>query len=432
MPGLGLIGARVRERREALGLRQAQVARAAGISGSYLNLIEHDRRRIGGVVLERLAQALGMAPEALSGDEAAARAEDLRAAAAALPDAGAEMARAEEVASRYPGWAALIAAQARRAVQLEALVEALNDRIGRDPHLGAALHEVLSAASSVRSTAAILAETEDIDPGWRRRFHANLQVDSERLAAGAEALVAYLDAAEGAEVLAGAPQDEIEEWLAGRGWHLQGATAEEVAALATGAARSLGRDLLAEAARDAEAIPDAALAAAVAAGGAAGADPVRLAQATGAGVLAAMRRIALAPAAREGLVICDGAGALVLRKPLAGFAMPRGGAACPLWPLYAALARPGLPVACLGAMPGTVPRRFALRAFAESSWPQGFAGPELRRAGMLIMPSAEAGVALDLGGSCRICPRQDCPARREPAILSDMTVSPQQARGVSG
>ena len=39
-------GSRIRERRLALGLRQADVALRAGISGSYLNLIEHNRRRI--------------------------------------------------------------------------------------------------------------------------------------------------------------------------------------------------------------------------------------------------------------------------------------------------------------------------------------------------------------------------------------------------
>ncbi|MCB1843770.1 MAG: hypothetical protein KDI09_12470, partial [Halioglobus sp.] len=30
----------------------------------------------------------------------------------------------------------------------------------------------------------------------------------------------------------------------------------------------------------------------------------------------------------------DGSGTLTLRKPVAGFSLPRFGAACPLWPLY--------------------------------------------------------------------------------------------------
>ena len=41
-----LTGTRLRERRQALGLRQADLAAQMGISASYLNLIEHNRRRI--------------------------------------------------------------------------------------------------------------------------------------------------------------------------------------------------------------------------------------------------------------------------------------------------------------------------------------------------------------------------------------------------
>ena len=94
-------------------------------------------------------------------------------------------------------------------------LEAMNDRMSHDPHLSASLHEVLSALSSVRSTAAILAETEDIEPEWRARFHRNLHQDSERLALGAEALVSYLDTAGQADEQGiASPQEEVEAWLA--------------------------------------------------------------------------------------------------------------------------------------------------------------------------------------------------------------------------
>ena len=43
-----LAGTRIRERRIMTGLKQADLARNLGISASYLNLIEHNRRRIGG------------------------------------------------------------------------------------------------------------------------------------------------------------------------------------------------------------------------------------------------------------------------------------------------------------------------------------------------------------------------------------------------
>lgn len=427
MPATALTGTRVRERRQVMGLRQTDLARAAGISASYLNLIEHNRRRIGADVLARLADALSTEPAALAEGAEGARLEDLRAAAAAAPPGvQPELDRAEDFLGRFPGWADLVAAQQARLDHLDQMVAALNDRISHDPHLSAALHEVLSAVSSVRSTAAILAETEDIAPDWRARFHANLHADSERLAQGAETLVAYLDSAgDAAEPqTVSAPQEELETWLAARGWHLPdlepgggGADALEpaLADLASGAARVLARAWIAQAAADARAVPLAALE------GTDAPDAALVAAACGADVAAVMRRIATRPGAPEGLVICDASGALLLRKPVEGFLLPRHGAACPLWPLYTALARPGTPVEALAEMPGPVARRYRLRAWAALSHPQGFGGVELRQAVMLIAPEPGPAPAqvLRLGGSCRICPRDGCPARREPSILSE-------------
>ncbi len=40
---------------------------------------------------------------------------------------------------------------------------------------------------------------------------------------------------------------------------------------------------------------------------------------------------------------------------------------------------------------------------------------------MLLLPAEAARGAgeLPVGATCRICPRVDCPARREPSILTD-------------
>ena len=61
-----MIGSRIRERRVINGLKQSDLAKRAGISASYLNLIEHNRRRIGGKTLNKLAEVLGVAPGLLS------------------------------------------------------------------------------------------------------------------------------------------------------------------------------------------------------------------------------------------------------------------------------------------------------------------------------------------------------------------------------
>lgn len=422
MPLGALTGSRVRERRLALGMRQADLARGAGISASYLNLIEHNRRRIVGEVLARLAAALGVEVSVLEEGAEGAVAEALRAAAGEAGSA-AELDRLEEFIGRFPGWAAVTAGMQRRVGQLERAVAALNDRIAHDPHLSLALHEVLSAVSSVRSTAAILAETEDIEADWRARFHANLHHDSERLAGGAEALVAYLDGS-GQETAAGvaSPQEELDDWLAARGWHLAalemgGDLEGEIAQLASGAARDLARAHVAQARTDVQAMPLAEFVAAVAE---LGADPVLLAARLGTRVLAVMRRLATLPGAVEGLVICDAAGALVFRKPAEGFQPPRFGAACALWPLYAALARPMMPVAARIEMTGRSGRRFLAQGWCETEWPGGFGGVEVRAAAMLLTPvAADGSPALRVGPTCRICPEAGCPARREASIISD-------------
>lgn len=417
MPLSALTGTRLRERRQALGLRQADLAAEVGISASYLNLIEHNRRRIADGLLVRLAAALDVSLESLQESHAEGRLDSLRAAAAAVPGAGAEVDRLDELVGRFPGWAAALGELHERSRALGRVVEVLSDRMAHDPHLSASLHEVLSAVSSVRTTAAILADTDDIEPDWRRRFHQNLHADSERLAQGAEALVAYLDgAASGQEQSIASPQEEVEAWAEACDWQVVGPEdLTQSTHLASGAGRALAEGLQRQMAGDLAVMPDEPFGAALAE---LGPDPLAIAGAFGVPVLAAFRRIALRPGSGMGLLVCDGSGTLVLRKTVPGFSSPRFGAACPLWPLFTALTRPETPVEAVIALPGPQGARFRARAFCQTRFPAGFRGPELREAAMLVLPQpAGPETALEVGPTCRICPRTACPARREPSIL---------------
>lgn len=428
MPPFALTGTKLRERRLAAGLRQADLAARAGISASYLNLIEHNRRNVGGDVLERLGAALGIDRASLAPGSDAVLVEGLRSAVARADDANeaAELDRLGDFLGRFPGWAGLLVALDRRAQTLERAVETLNDRMTQDPHLSQSLHEVLSSLSSVRATAAILAETEDLDPDWTARFHRNLWQDSERLALGAEALVAYLDAGSAtAERGIAAPQEEVEDWLRARDWgfadaELSAGLADEIAGLASSAARQLATGHVARAAEDARHLPMPAFMAAVAA---LGPDPFALALHFGCDPIVIMRRLAALPELSAGLVLCDASGTFTFRKPAAGFPLPRFGAACPLWPLYGALGHPLQPVEAVVEMVGQGGGRHQVMAWAALHRPLGPRGPELRVAGMLILPAAARarpgeGADLAIGSSCRVCPRPECPARREPSILS--------------
>lgn len=423
MPLSALTGTKLRERRFATGLRQADVAAKAGISASYLNLIEHNRRKVTPEVMERLADALQIDRAALAESREGVLIENLR-AAAGRSGRDAEVDRVEDFVDRFPGWARLLAELDARGSSLERAVEAMNDRMTHDPHLSQSLHELLSSLSSVRATAAILAETPDLEPDWAARFHRNLHQDSERLAAGAEALVGFLDARQGIEEQGiAAPQEEVEDWLRGRNWMLSDADLAtgfdaEIDGLASSAARSLARAHVARAQQDATLLPEALFGSALAA---LGPDPFALADRFSCSPLAVMRRLACVSAASAGLVICDGSGTLTFRKPVAGFALPRFGSACPLWPLYAALGHPHQPFEARVVVAGQSDRRHRVIAWSEARHPQGVRGPELRESAMLILPDDGIGPAHAVGSSCRVCARGDCPARREPSILSAAT-----------
>ncbi|HCE70509.1 MAG TPA: transcriptional regulator, partial [Ruegeria sp.] len=93
-----LTGSRIRERRLMIGLRQADLAREVDISASYLNLIEHNRRRIGGKLLVDIAAALSVEPSMLTEGAEAALLATLREAAADASPTGAEADRIDEFA----------------------------------------------------------------------------------------------------------------------------------------------------------------------------------------------------------------------------------------------------------------------------------------------------------------------------------------------
>lgn len=460
MARTALTGTRIRERRTSLRLKQADLAQAAGISPAYLNLIEHNRRRPGEALIAALAQAMGVEPEALSEGAEGALFDELREAAASAEAApapgltpgppsrparapeGPELDRIEEFVGRFPGWAALLAARQARLGALEQVVERYSERMVQDPFLLDSLHGVLSAVTSLRSTAAILVETEDIEPDWRARFLRTIQEESLRLSETAEALVGYLDELEQAETGLSTPLEQLEAWAAAAGWHFEAVEAPRFDAsgpaaealingapeLASGAARRLARAHLTRAHEAARALPLGPIAAALAEGAGAPFDPGALAARFGVPLATLFRRLATLPGNLPGLpplglIICDGAGAPTFRRPAPGFSLPRFGAGCPLWPLYEALGRPMQPVRAVLDLAGRLPQRFVAYAVASPRGPAGFDGPVLLEALMLTLPAPAAAVPglpeRAVGVTCRICPRAGCPGRREPSLLGE-------------
>jgi len=409
-------------------MRQADLARAAGISASYLNLIEHNRRRIGGRVMNDLARALGVDPTQLSEGAETALIQDLRGAAATRPAAEAEVDRAEEFAGRFPGWAGLVTDQAAQIARLEAKVKSLTDRMAHDPQLATSLHEVISAVTSIRSTSSILVGGEVLDRDWQERFHRNIYNDSQRLADSSRALVGYLEAPADGGALALSPVEEVDAYFDRRGHHIADLEGPEAsvaaliadAALATPAAELLLQGRLALYRDDARTMPLADFETTAIE---LRHDPALLAARFGVGPAAVLRRLSSLPERPAhpafGFASCDGAGAVTRLKMIEGFNLPRAAAACPVWPLFQALSRPGQPIRAVVALPGEGGRRFLCHAIAGPLGPVRFDGLAPVEAVMLVQvaPAGEAAM-LEAGGGCRICPRSACPARREPSLLA--------------
>lgn len=428
-----LTGTRVRECRLAAGIRQADLARDVGISASYLNLIEHNRRRIGGKLVASIARALSVETSVLTEGAEAGLLVALRDASEGRATDWAE-ADPEEFARRMPGWAQLLVDTSRRAKDLERAVEVLSDRMTHDPFLSTSIHEVLSTVTAIRSTAAILVETPDIDAEWRHRFHRNLEEDAGRLADSAESLVKYLDEAADSDLAGSTPAEELDGWLRAQGYHIaefERARPPELVPFLSGvdgvrsvAARALAAGYLERYRQDAALMPLSAFREAVAT---LGCDPSALAMHFGTDLRAVFRRLSSLPpdvlGGGVGLVSCDGSGTLTFRKPIPGFDLPRHSAACPLWPLYEALVNPMRPLCRKVDTAGRDGARFVTYALCQPAPQTTFDGPPVMEASMLIVPEDLAPEVTEptqrkVGISCRICARTECAARREPSIVA--------------
>lgn len=427
-------GSRVRERRLMLGLKQAELAASVQISPSYLNLIEHNRRRIGGRLLQDLAQVLDVEPQVLAEGADA----PLRAALHAISrdHRSVEIDQMDDFATRFPGWAHALSDQHRRIAELEHTVDGLNDRLTHDPVLSEAMHDVLSTVSAIRSTASILVSTPELDATWQERFHGNLDTESRRLADTSAAMAKHFDALTEGDKVFMTPLETAQMVFERNDHHFPtleapGPEGPDRAALDAVIAAAdvtdpsaipLLRGLLEDYAADAAQIPLARLEAAL--GDQPVLDPAALAARFGVDLGRMLLRLGRLPAdpsrADMGLVRCDLSGAVLQRRAVPGFALPQYGAACPLWPLYQAMARPGHPIrARLETAEG---RRFTGFAYAAPEGGLGFAGGGPLVSTMLIMEGAdhEGGEVLAVGSTCRVCARDACTARREPSILRVM------------
>ncbi|MGD1925674.1 MAG: helix-turn-helix domain-containing protein [Paracoccaceae bacterium] len=215
-----ILGARIRETRRRAGITQSELARRIGISASYLNLIERNKRRIAGPLLVRTAEELGAEISELDGASERRLVETLHEIAhlPALVALEVETESTGEMLGRYPGWARALAALARAEHDASQAARQMADRLTHDPFLAETVHRMLSRVAAVRSAVEILTDFDDIEPHQRNRFTGIIRDEAAALTEIGEALATYFEKTEAADERL-TPLDEVEALLESNGNH---------------------------------------------------------------------------------------------------------------------------------------------------------------------------------------------------------------------
>jgi predicted transcriptional regulator/transcriptional regulator with XRE-family HTH domain len=217
------IGQRIRKRRQEVALSQVALAARVDISPSYLNLIEHNKRAIGGALLNRIAGALDLDSRALAGTEEARLIAELGEVAADPALAGAELdqRQASDIVAGNPKAARIILALYRAYREARMRSDLIGERLGEESFLAEASQQILALITTIRSYSEILMDYGDLSEDERRRFVNTLVDESERLAAQAGDLFDFLGG-RGARRPRPSPREEIEDFVSDHANHFPG------------------------------------------------------------------------------------------------------------------------------------------------------------------------------------------------------------------
>jgi hypothetical protein len=181
-----------------------------GISPSYLNLIENNRRPLTPALLGRLVDVYGVEEQVFLADAPARlRAElteivgDPRFPGPRLDDRA-----LTELATAMPEAGRALAAVAQAYLTSRKEARSLAERLAGDPFLAAARHNLLTRLTSIRSYSEILRDNVDLEAARRQRFAGVLVDESEHLTNLVNEVFAFL-ADEGTPGLVPAATPEV-------------------------------------------------------------------------------------------------------------------------------------------------------------------------------------------------------------------------------
>lgn len=205
-------GRRIRDGRKERHLTQSALAEIVGISPSYLNLIEHDKRPIGGALLARIANALGVDVSHLSGSGDAQLSHEIAEVARSRLLPGIDESEALSMVARQPEWARALLALHRKYQGAAEMLLAFSDRLGQDPALMELSHAMLNQITTIRSFAEILEQHPDLDTTDQLRFSSIIASQSDHVGSSARAMIELLGGgSETPQTMS--PEKEVDEFI---------------------------------------------------------------------------------------------------------------------------------------------------------------------------------------------------------------------------
>jgi predicted transcriptional regulator/transcriptional regulator with XRE-family HTH domain len=450
-----ILGPRIRERRREIGITQVDLARQIEISASYLNLIEHNKRDIGGTLLRKLANALDLPLDKLDGAADRRLLETLQ-EIAQNPEMLAldvEDKRIGELIGRFPGWARGILALSRSEHQATNTAQILSDRLNHDPFLGETVHKMLSRIASLHSASEIIDQYPEIESASRDRFYAIMREESQRLCKLGDALASYFDNAAWARRTL-TPLDEVDAFFDKRQNHFaeiegraeqlylklpEGKAVTRLSAarelvnkrldkvvqkiiaaesqLETDVARTRSHEILLRYAVAAVLVPMEILKRRAAE---LKYDLEMLSDDFGVDFQLIGERLSALPAGAEnprfGFYQANASGNITLSRNLPGLLVPRYGSSCPLWILYRAQQAPNAVLRQHVQLPSG--EGFVFVARAANRGITGFGQARHYLTDMCVLSDEDARhtvyapdpatVFEPVGLSCRTCPRRNC------------------------
>ncbi|NVJ91220.1 MAG: DUF2083 domain-containing protein [Methylocystaceae bacterium] len=212
------IGLKIKKRRKTLSVTQAQLADRIGISASYLNLIENNKRAIGGKLLQRISNELGLEISALDGESDRRLILDLQEMTTdpLFQNMDLSHTTATNLVGQNPRWARALKNLYRAYLDQGQTINALSDRLNYAPYIDDAVFRMRTNATAIRTSSEILNSSADMSEKDQDRFFSILAEESQKLSEVATGLSTFMDNAK-FQTRSLTPAEEVDDFLMDQG-----------------------------------------------------------------------------------------------------------------------------------------------------------------------------------------------------------------------